>query len=378
MNFKEYIGQYEKVGLAELQEVPAFFTRLKLARRVLNGDNDIDLNRSLSTPHYLSDLGVRRLSDGQKYAELVAAKFEMKLPETDALVDELLAVPINRLKYWLDIVVLLTGNYEALEQVVRKRLDEISQENDFLLFLYSATILSANQDPGFRELFTNASRLENVTTEQRLVLLHRIAVSELKRMHDVEKFKGAIAEILASYQAKEYEASLLVTGLIDNLFGLYLIKEEGNNATLELTMINADIVLNVALERETDDERRDMILRYLGQVALNRAQVYLLAQQHDRARKILQHNLERNVQHDSEYIAETLGALAALEYKSENYQTAIENGRAAIENYRLFGNVTAMKSVYKILLASYNKLGDFEKTKGLALALKENHWELYL
>lgn len=378
MNFKEYIGQYEKAENSSLEKFPAFFTRLKLARALLNGEKGLDNNRDLSAPHYLSDLGVRRLKDPSLYAQFISQEFNTKLPTIEEMVEEMNSIPIELLKYWFDITVLLTGQYQSIYKVVLDRFDEIIESNDYRLMLYSGTILSSCEDKKYHQMFSSAFSINGLDWEDKLVLKHRIAVSDLKRDEDLVGFQKGIESILSEYDMSHSEKYWLIIGLVNNLYGLFLVKNKADKTILELTMVNADSILNAAMNSAHDVKRADMILRYLGQVAINRAQIYMQLNKLERGISILKKGLQRDIEKNSLYAGEMYAGLLVLDYQGGHYSEALSFGQKALELYREVGNVTAMKEIYKLLILVYNKLGLKNDVTKLVNDLEEQKRELFI
>ena len=90
MNFTEYLGQYKEAEACHLEKFPAFFARLKIARRLIKKEIPVNNIRNLNAPYYLSDLGVRKAEDPLLYARYIAEEFNTILPESDQIVEEIM------------------------------------------------------------------------------------------------------------------------------------------------------------------------------------------------------------------------------------------------------------------------------------------------
>ncbi|KAA8324533.1 hypothetical protein FE407_08020 [Leuconostoc carnosum] len=205
------------------------------------------------------------------------------------------------MKHWLDIVILLVGDYTAIGSVILSRIDEIIDSNDYKLLLYAGTALAANNESRYQNCFEAALRIKNVEFEDSLIIHHRIAVANLKRSHNLNEFNKQIDLLLSSYNMGKSKNFWLILELINNLSGLSQVKEKTSKTILNLTMINADSILNAALLNEPDELRSDMILRYLGQVAINRAQLLMHSNQLGMAKEVLVNSLKRNLANNSLY-----------------------------------------------------------------------------
>ncbi|MDR2977797.1 MAG: hypothetical protein LBV19_11010 [Streptococcaceae bacterium] len=378
MNLSEYIGQYEKAESQKLMTFPAFFDRLTRARRIMIEKIHDNQDRSLKSPFYLSDLGVRNLKSPKLYAQMIVEEFNTRIPDINEVEQELMEISIEKLGSWLDLVMLLLGDYDLVTRVCFRRKDEILAAEDFQLNIFAGTALAAINDEKYHLFFRNAMNLKDLDFEDRAVLSHRIAVSELKRSHNFDKFDKAILEVLSNYDMDDSTKFIVVIGLLDNLSGLEQVEQKRSNVLLHLTMINADILLNAALKEEANPARYDMLLRYLGQVAINRSQLEMFDGNKERAITILKSSLKRNLENNSDYSGETFGILSVLEYQEKHFLDAIEHASQAIAIYKSIGDVVAAEQAYKVLVGANDKIGNHEIAEDLALKLKKMDRSLFL
>ncbi|MFV0556922.1 MAG: hypothetical protein ACK5LM_07480 [Lactovum sp.] len=278
----------------------------------------------------------------------------------------------------MDIEMLLLGNYEIVAEVSITRKEEILQLNDFQLFLFCGTALAAINDEQYHVFFQKAKQMKDLNFEEKCILEHRLAVSELKRSQDYTKFDEIVTNVLSEYDMDNPIKFLVILGLLNNLSGLAQSEQKSSDAILKLTMTNADVILNVAFMNEQDEERKDMILRYLGQVAINRAQLEMFSDNWQKGILVLKSSLSRNIRNNSEYAAETYGILATFEYRNNLYNEAIEHSEKAISLYRSTGDIVAAQQAYKVLIGALSKSGNKNRAEQLALQLKNNDKDIFL
>jgi tetratricopeptide (TPR) repeat protein len=378
MNLTEYIGQYEKIENQNIEVFSAFYDRLTRARKLIQGRSYEERDRSIKSPFYLTDLGVRRLESPALYAKMISQEFDVQLPSSNEVETELMGVNIKDLVHWLDIMMLLIGDYELAARICLKRKAEILDSHDFQLHLFAGTSLAAISNEDYHLFFENAKYQENLDFEDRIVSYHRLAVSELKRSHDFKEFDKIVVEVLSNYDMDNFSEFVVVLGLLNNLSGLEQVEQKSSNTILRLTMVNADILLNVALTTEKDSRRYDMILRYLGQVAINRSQIEMFDGNWEAAISILKSSLKRNLENHSDYSGENFGILSVMEYRNNQYEEAREHSKEAIGIYKSIGDVVAAEQAYKVLIGANDKLGNHELAEELALKLKSMDRSLFI
>lgn len=378
MNISEYIGQYEKVENFQFEKFPAFFARLKIAKNILSKNQKEFIKRELDSPFYLTDLGVRKSDSPRRYSSLITSQFSVNLPNQQDILNELMSVNISNLDQWFDIVMLLTGDYDVICLASIKRQQEIINSNNLRLLLFSGTALSACNNEEYHVYFNAASYIEDKTFEEKVILQHRLAVSELKRSKNRDSFDRIVSSILSNYDMSKSEDFWVVLGLLNNLSGLAQVKEKSNSSILSLTMVNADCILNAALNKEKDSDKSDMILRYLGQVAINRSQLAMVNNDLESAIDIMKISLQRNLEAKSWYAGEAYGILSVMEFKGSRFEDALLHAEQAREIFKRIGDVSAMEASYKITIGSLSKLNKIDEAKDLSLRVKSNSRDLYI
>lgn len=378
MNITEYIGQYEKVENFQIEKFPAFFARLKIAQNTLYENKQNTTSRGLNAPFYLTDLGVRKSDSPKRYASLVASILNVNLPDQQDVLNEMLSISIDSLDKWFDIVMLLTGDYEVICHTIIKRKKEILSSQHLRLLLFSGTALSACNDEKYRDFFNAASYIENESFEEKVILQHRLAVSELKRSKNVQSFNTIVSNILSNYDMSKSEEFWVVLGLLNNLSGLAQVKDHSTPSILTLTMVNADCILNAALKKEQDVTKADMILRYLGQVAINRSQLAMANNDLQSAIDIMKISLKRNLDAGSLYAGEAYGILSVMEFKGSRFEDALLHADKARVVFKQIGDISAMEASYKITIGSLSKMNMVEKAMNLSLKVKNNSKDLYI
>ena len=129
MNFKEFIDSFS-TGDSSWQESPVLSKRINMAKNVINGI--YDNKRTIQTPEYLTDFGLRKTDSPRLFIEASCEKLNKRLPTDSELKEELLSLDINNLGDWIDMVVLVLGKYDICYEVLKARIDNISSLSIFL------------------------------------------------------------------------------------------------------------------------------------------------------------------------------------------------------------------------------------------------------
>lgn len=314
--------------------------------------------RTIDIPYALNDLGVRRFDSMRDFAYLNSERIGIPLPTTRELIIEAANEPRSKLAHFFDAVVLLTGDYGALEKVVQTRGSEIMANHDFELLIYSGTVLAAIDTAQAVRYYKTAEKCApNMIS--RVTALHRAAVTQLKRAKDYGAARAQMQEML-DIPLESLNDKLIAVALIDNLYCLLLTLEDFDKELFasELLIQNAHLMTKCIISNEkVSSKKKSQAARYRSQIAINHAQLLVHRKDFSGAVKILLNNLDATAQDASEYICEAQGCLAYAYYLADEWENSIHTAKEAIRAYSAIGDLKGLRTTREILVGAYEKAG---------------------
>ncbi|MBS4749661.1 hypothetical protein KG091_01075 [Carnobacteriaceae bacterium zg-ZUI78] len=361
MRISKYIDQLNQ------KNIPIYLKeRISLAKLIVL-HNDISFMPRRSVPYYLNDLGVREFKSIQKMMLTVCHDNCIKIPTTHELVEELACIPIQKYAYWIDMVIFLTGDYQAVEISVLNRFDEIVAYADYTLCIFSGTVLVARNNKKGLQLFELASNINvSKSTLNRLTALHRMAVSELKRFRNFKKVESILNEIVLENHSN-IQDDLMMTVLVNNLYAFFLLeshREMWGSLYIELIMKNAQLLSKALLySKDISDNKKHQVARYLSQININLAQIFLKKEQLKRAIYLLELNVDMVSKYATVYISEALGTLGY--FLNKDFKRAIPILEQALVYHVNEGEFYSIVFDYQLLIVLYYKTDNMMKVREL-------------
>ena len=338
---------------------PAYRHRLLYAYSLLTGG--VLPAREIDVPYYLNDLGVRQFKEIAIYCRENLKRVSVELPSTSEIISFLLNTPLDQLSKSFDAVILSTGNYEAISEVVAKKKKEILESNIYQLLIYSATAFVAVNPEDSLEFFRKAA-LCSPSAVSAAVAYHRMAVTTLKRLHNFSDTKNIILEML-KFNVLNTTEKLMIFALINNLYALLALMENDKNSDFisYLAIYNSSIMIDSLIGRSLSEQERSQAIRYKSQIAINEAQIYIKQGNRQSAIKVLKENLDYIQEKAPEYVCEASGCLAYALFLEGNFNDSIEYAKKSIREYSLIGDLKGLKNTREILAGAYEKAGQHEK-----------------
>lgn len=351
MDFAEYAAAIEPSTMSP--KLAAFAERVHVVSSWARG---VRVERSLATPLYLTDLGVRHSKDpGRYFAACVA---HMGFPEPHVAEESEAAlrdVDRSRLGAALDAYVLLVGDYISASRAARSALERSHRNLEFETGLMAGVLLGAVGDRLAIAVLHEAAQ-SAPTHSERLTCRHRAAMVHCKRF-------------------KEYEAAgAILSGIIDesnkpgnddpDLFELHSIAQNGlalihaMRGRVEDARSSMETALSGVIERVIASGEVDGRLgRYYLQEMINSAHLDALAKDFDVARSTLEEIDPLVREWVPGYLGEYLGVRGFLAFRVGDYRAAVSDSLLAGDAALSHGGLSAFDACRSVVIASLLRLG---------------------
>lgn len=349
--------------LEHLPHSPAFLERALLVIRVdfpchsLSGTTW----RSVAAPILGTDLGVRLLNDGEEFYKAHCAIANVLPIKSEAIIEWVEEKP-ELIARRIDAILTFFGAYDEAREVIRRNKEQLltsEKYDDLILF---GTVLAALYDDESKEFFVNAVEKAN-SFSTKYSAVHRLAATAIKRTKDLKYGE----EILNSIIGNDYisEGLSLERGLQQNLLALIHFKR-GEDEKAEGALNEAKMAVITAIEKgNLTSVEKTMAVRYMSQIAINFAQVYLEVNRHTDALAILENNLKFVAAYAPEYKAEALSELSVVRYYAGDYDGSIKMALQSFGYLYHLGSVQSMRIIRKIIVAALMHVGRPSEAKHL-------------
>lgn len=346
---------------------PGFTERLRVAAF---GGRAADA-RSIAAPYYLNDLGVRRFEDPKIFFSEHVELFELhSFFDTQQSAVLLTSAPVSELAPLFDALVLLAGDYQLVDDMVRLRFADISNSSDYTLLICSGVVLASRSSLECRTLFDSA--IGSASNEIDVFMAkHRLAAAEIKRLGGVERGISTLDEA-----DRDLDSSFVRGRMV-----------AGDRSALLAVSANlrALALLNLGLDSEAADEAvRSRSLsthqglvrvdpgasaRYASQESINVAQMKIAAGELSGALEVLRENVYFSESFCSDYLSEALTAYAyGLFLSGKSVEAMSVAGRAELM-VLAEGSPRRLRAVREILAASLSESGAAEQASQIMLDL---------
>lgn len=349
---------------------PAFPERLHVSNALLKEGWGSTRLRTLAAPIYITDLGIRHLTDPATFYE-AHCEIASVLPISDeSIINTLLTTPIEHLKDTLDATILFFGNYSAASIAISLRKYELVEAHIPDLLSTCGTILAAMNNTNAIHFFTKAADLAS-NFHDSYIYNHRLAATLIKRERRIKQALELLDRQL--HICKRTDNSEKETALLTNLKALaILIQDKNIHHAMKLINMSLDAIEQAAHNSTYDSEALSRIYRYRSQIHINKAQLLLKLEKEKEATILLENNLHFVTQHSPEYVGEALASLALTYYFSRNYHTAIHASEHASKEFAKIGSISALNETRKILIASHMRLEETQQARATLHYLHED------
>lgn len=344
----------------------SFIDRINYAEKLLLSSQNMS-SRTISVPHSLNDLRVRINLSLRILSLINTERLGLRIPACETLEKDLLHIPIEQFANRIDALLLVTGEYNAIINVVKARRQELLTEGNFLTLIYSGTAISKD-DVNLSIHFFDTAAKEAPDELKFLTAMQRAIVITIKRKKDFKEARERLTKMIA-IKPTDINNRLIIMALLNNLYSLQLIIEdmnEKNQFSAELALVNADLMATRVFVSDIEDPIKDQAMRYKSQIAINYAQLLQNRNHFDAAVILLENNLVEVKKYAMDYYSEALGALAYAFYLNKNYKKAIDFSKKAIIEYAKIGEILAIRSSREVLIGAYEKSN--QHTKALEIA----------
>lgn len=316
--------------------------------------------RTIATPYYLTDLGIRRFEDPREFFELNVAKTDWDgLHSRQESVNLIRSADLDDLADMLDSYILLVGDYDGAQNAISNRLSGIEASRRPTLQIYAAVLLSLQSDRRSLTMFTHAAKHAR-TLPSKIMALHRRAAAEIKRFKDPQTGIETLRELDQFVRTQGAEGSLskddvnCILSLTSNLRALGYIASGEPELSMNEISLSVELATLDGLEVMSTSEAA----RYLAQGRINLAQSFLRLNENKKALDTLRNNVDFCFTHAQEYLSEALTTYAYGLYLSQDYTNSIEQATRAIGKIATEGSPTRLRSARKILIGALARSGN--------------------
>lgn len=128
-------------ALSEEEFSPALPERLAVTKQLLASESPS--LRSVAAPRYVTDLGVRRSSDAERFYDIHCNLAKITPLSKEQLYTYLSAIPTEHLHFHLDACILMFGAYGACADYITQAQEELLAQGSYTTLLYCGEILAA-------------------------------------------------------------------------------------------------------------------------------------------------------------------------------------------------------------------------------------------
>lgn len=333
---------------------PGFIDRVRVAAM---GNT---LPRTIATPYYLTDLGIRRFDDPSEFFDLNVTETAWEgLHRREESVELIKSATLDNLADMLDSYILLVGDYNGALGAISNRLDEIEASGRSALQIYTAVLSSLQSDRRSLKMFTCAANSAK-TLPKKIMALHRRAAAEIKRFKEPETGIRTLQELDMFVSSQGEEGSLsgddvnCILSLTSNLRALGFIA----SGEPELSMNEISRSVKLATLDGLKVMSPSEAARYLAQGKINLAQSFLREGENQKALYTLRDNVTFCSSHALEYLSEAHATYAYGLYLSNDYIGAVEQAKHAVRRIAKEGSPTRLQAARKILIGALARVGN--------------------
>lgn len=334
----------------------------------------VPVARRSSQPNYISDLGLRAVSDPFDFLRL-SIQSSSKL---SALIDyERLNLGVDRIFLaWergtgtdidlagiLDAYVSFAGLWGHARGLALRVVDGQRSPSEYRTRLYLAAILAAttganrSEDEAVMNLFHAAVDSAPTVTDQCLVQL-RIAAWQAKRRHDPVAARAELVSIRRTAREAFINGEIaaadrdIISASTLNLEALTLVQSGANDAAADLLEKALDLCQNdlwVTVDRDAG-------YRYQTQIRTNVAQLAWKLDDHQKALTFLEKNLSVTAQQHPSSRSESLSIAAYYYYLDAQHSAALCLAKEAYKVISVEGSPNRLAKLRKIAVAMLDSM----------------------
>ena len=266
----------------------------------------------------------------------------------------------------MDAVVLLTGDFYTVFNVVLERKDEILKDGSYNALIYSGTVCASQNSQLAYSFFTKAieKAREEDDINHVITAYHRLIITKLKRFKDYEDAQRLLNKLISKEipRSKDYD---LYMALYDNMLGLAIIMEKSPFSWIsaKTMLINATNRIDKYISVCKDKNKLSQAERYRGQVALNLVQLEIEKHNYVEANRLAASNLKHVKRYSQGYVAESYSVLAYTQFMLEQYEDAILTSKLANNAHVIIGNYDGVKIAREMLINCYMRLDQKDKAR---------------
>lgn len=340
-------------ALSEEEFSPALPERLAVTKQLLASESPS--LRSVAAPRYVTDLGVRRSSDAERFYDIHCNLAKITPLSKEQLYTYLSAIPTEHLHFHLDACILMFGAYGACADYITQAQEELLAQGSYTTLLYCGEILAAVSNTNALCFFDRASAMASSQSDA-YEAQHRAAAFETKRLGKTQDSHHRL--ICAKRKYLNGDNNDLDLALLLNLDALNLWDDGiDTSVILESLRIAAEKAKAVFTSSCETQYTISVVLRYYNQICINIAQVFARDKKYDRAVKTLTQCLDNCCAAASEYMPEILGELSYFEYLNQDYLLSIQYANLAFMAFRQIGGIVAMERTRQVAVGSLMRLG---------------------
>lgn len=377
MYLKDFINTILSIQYVDKKLDSTFLERLTISKNLLEGISTE--NRSSGSPFFLNDLGVRYIVSAKEYTKWNIKGLNLNIPTSNELKTDMINADIKLLPYIMDACALITGDIDAIFDVVCERKDEILNNGSYVAEIYSGTICASKGSKLASDFFLRAITIANYEKDINHVITgyHRLIITKLKRFKDFSDVQRLL-NILLTEQISKSKDKELYMALYDNMLGLAIVMEQNAFSWIaaKAMLINAANHIREYLAFCTNDTMRSQAERYKGQVAINLVQLEIQKNNFKSANAIAIKNLDHVKKFSKGYVAEAYSTLAYTKFLLKDYKNSVSTSKQSVNEHIKIGNYDGVKASREMLIGNYMKLGLKEEASKEAQLILDKSFKL--
>lgn len=373
-NYEKYLRKI-KINQA-FNNLPRYLKiRVRDALNQLNSKTFIE--RSISSPAYLNDLGVRKSNSPMISYKLLQKKCSVGPFALQDLLEDISSISKDSLGSFLDSYILVTGDYEAIYQAMNDLQIDFKKISDYRTLINIGSTFAAHLDHRAVNFFAQAA-LVTSNIEKQIVALHRQAAYLIKRsdntttaLEKLNELINLIAKVPTNWKRQIY------TALADNLYALLIVQKgltQTNISTITYLLMNAESLVDSLPEFKKYDSNDPLIQqagRYRSQVEMNYAQILIDSNKITQAIKVLSNNLTLVISSSPDYMAEASATLGYAYFLNGEFSKSICHLKDALQEFNRIGALSEAKVTQENLIAALYRNGSVNEANKLFETLAE-------
>lgn len=338
------------------------------------------LKRTIDSPTYLNDLGVRKAKSPEIGFEILKKICNIKFLTFDQLNTDINTINEEFLDIYLDSYILISGDFPNIYKALKLIEHKLIKIKNYKTLIFIASAYAAELDDK-SIIFFNLAYENTTDDEKKVVAIHRKAAFLIKRTQKhndtllvLQQLVSLIEKISISWKRQIYMA------LANNLYALELVHSglnDLNKSSIIYFLLNAKCLIDSLPAFKGYDKSNELIdeaMRYRSQVEMNYAQILIDNKQISESVEVLKSNLKYVSINSKDYLPEAESTLGYAYYLNKDYVSSIDILEKSLKHYKKIGALYEENEVTQNLIAALYKNGNIDASKKLFINSKKSRF----